>query len=427
MALGSWYSSQVILELAGNSFFGIRPNFRIASIGAFIEFPVLVVPDFIAVNLSDKQQELLKQMQSTCRWLYNEYIETNKLLYQMYQLGCSNIKFMSGYDFSKYVNNTLSKQPNMQWIKDCGSKSRKQAIMNAEKAFKNFFNGKGFPKLKKKKDMVGIYLPNNSKTDFKIYRYKIKIPIFGDILLKEFGYITTKSKIKSCTITQIANKYFISILTEDGFEFEENKINKEGIGIDLGVKELAVCSNGKFYKNINKTEQVKKLNNKLKRKQRALIRKFKKLKTKKEKLPRKKNIDKNILSIQKIYSKLSRIRMEYIRFVVNDIIKQEPSFITIENLNIKGMMKNRHLSKAIAEQCLYSFKIFLTQQCKKYNIELRIVDRFYPSSKLCNCCGQIKSDLKLSDRIYVCDCGYAEDRDINASKNLRDAITYKIV
>lgn len=382
----------------------------------------------IEIKLSDEQEILLRQMQGTCRWLYNEYIETNKLLYQMYQLGCSDIKFMSGYDFSKYVNNTLSKQPNMQWIKDCGSKSRKQAIMNAEKSFKNFFKGGGFPKLKKKKDIVGVYLPNNNKTDFKVYRHKIKIPIFGEVLLKEYGYINNKSKIKSCTITQVTNRYYISILTDDVFEINENKNNNKGIGVDLGLKDLAICSNGKVYKNINKTEQVKKLKKKLKRKQRALNRKFEKLKNKKEELPQKKNINKNILSIQKIHNKLSRIRMEYIRFVVNDIIKQEPSgYITLETLNIKGMMKNRHLSKAIQEQCLYYFGLFLAQQCKKHNKELRFVDRFYPSSKLCNSCGQIKYNLKLSDRTYVCDCGYVEDRDVNASKNLRDAIKYKVV
>lgn len=384
----------------------------------------------IEVNLSNEQIIKFKQMQGTCRWLYNEYIETNKLIYQMYQLGCSDIKFMSGYDFDKYVNNTLSKQLNMQWIKDCGSKSRKQAIMNAEKAFKNFFKGSGFPKLKKKKDMVGIYLPNNNKTDFKIYRHKIKIPIFGEVLLKEFGYVTNKSKIKSCTITQIADRYYISILTNDVLEIKSKTNNKEGIGIDLGVKELAVCSNGKFYKNINKDKKVKQLKKKLKRKQRALSRKFENKKLNKEELPTKQNINKNILSIQKIHNKLSRIRMEYIRFVINDIIKQESSvykYITIENLNIKGMIKNRRLSKAIQEQCLYYFRLFLTQQCKKYNIELRLVDRFYPSSKLCNCCGQIKENLKLSDRTYICDCGYVEDRDINASKNLRDAVKYTVL
>lgn len=381
----------------------------------------------IEVNLSNEQIIKFKQMQGTCRWLYNEYVETNKLLYQMYQLGCSDIKFMSGYDFDKYVNNTLSKQLNMQWIKECGSKSRKQAIMNAEKAFKNFFKGSGFPKLKKKKDMVGIYLPNNNKTDFKIYRHKIKIPIFGEVLLKEFGYVTNKSKIKSCTITQIVDRYYISILTNDVLEIKSKTNNKEGIGIDLGVKELAVCSNVKFYKNINKDKKVKQLKKKLKRKQRALSRKFENKKLNKEELPTKQNINKNILSIQKIYNKLSIIRMEYIRFVINDIIKQEPSYIVIENLNIKGMMKNRHLSKAIQEQCLYYFRLFLTQQCRKHNIELRIVDRFYPSSKLCNCCGQIKDNLKLSDRTYVCDCGYVEDRDINASKNLRDAVKYTVL
>lgn len=377
----------------------------------------------IEIKLSDKQIIKFKQMQGTCRWLYNEYIKTNELLYEMNQLGCSDLKFMSGYDFSKYVNNILSKQPNMHWIKECGSKSRKQVIMNAEKAFKNFFKGNGFPKLKKKRSGVGIYLPKNNKTDFKIYRHKIKIPIFKEVLLNEYGYISKNTNIKSATIKEKAGRYYINILTDEVNEIK-NRNKNNGIGIDLGIKELVICSDGVMYKNINKTKKVKQLKKKLKRKQRALSRKFEILKRREVKTATKKNIEKSILSVQKTYNKLSNIRTEYIRFIINDIIKREPSFITIENLNIKGIMKNKHLSKAIAEQKLYYFKQFLIQQCKKYNIEVREVSRWYPSSKLCNNCGQIKGDLKLSDRIFKCDCGYVEDRDMNASKNLRDCDEY---
>ena len=138
------------------------------------------------------------------------------------------------------------------------------------------------------------------------------------------------------------------------------------------------------------------------------------------------NIQKNILKVQRLHIRLNNIRTEYVRFVVNSLVKLSPKFITIEDLNVRGMLKNRHLSKAISKQNFYYFRMILTQQCNKNNIELRIVDKWYPSSKTCNCCGQIKTDLKLKDRVYKCDCGYQEDRDLNASYNLRDCSIYKI-
>jgi len=383
----------------------------------------------IEIHLSDEQKIKLKQMQGTVRYLYNEYIETNKNLYELSQLGVSDIKFMSGMSFDKYVNNTLSKQPNMSWIKECGSKSRKKAIMNAELAYKNFFKlGKGFPKWKKRGNNVSIYLPANNKTSFKVYRHKIKIPIFKEVLLKEFGYIKEDSIISSATISKVATKYYISILTKDENKTEKLKLSNSGVGLDLGIKETVVCSDGVIYKNINKTDKIKKIEKKMRKEQRALSRKFESLKIRKKggETVTKKNIEKNILSVQKINAKLARIRTEYIRFIVNRIIKTRVSYIVIEDLNLRGMMKNRHLSKAIQQQKLYYFRQFLIQQCKKYGIEVRIVSRWFPSSKTCNNCGQIKKDLRLSDRIYKCNCGYEEDRDLNASYNLRDCNEYKI-
>ena len=120
------------------------------------------------------------------------------------------------------------------------------------------------------------------------------------------------------------------------------------------------------------------------------------------------------------------IRTDYINKIIAEIVKTKPSYITIEDLNVSGMMKNRHLSKAVASQKFYEFRTKLKAKCDGNGIELRVVDRFYPSSKLCHCCGQIKKDLKLSDRVYRCSCGYVEDRDFNAALNLRDAVTYEI-
>ena len=197
-------------------------------------------------------------------------------------------------------------------------------------------------------------------------------------------------------------------------------------------KNLAVVSNiDKPFKNINKTKKVKKIEKKLKREQRKLSRKYESLKqknkNKKEKeVATRQNIHKQTLKVQKIHHTLDNIRTDYINKVVNDLAKTKPSYITIEDLNVGGMMKNKHLSKAVAQQKFFEFRTKLENKCKQLGIELRIVDRFYPSSKLCHECGCVKSDLKLSDRVYTCDCGYVEDRDYNASINLRDAKIYKI-
>ena len=208
----------------------------------------------------------------------------------------------------------------------------------------------------------------------------------------------------------------------------QNNIN-QGIGIDLGIKDFAICSNKQTYKNINKTQRVRKLEKKLLREQRKLSRKYESLKirNKKEKgVATRQNIQKQIVKVQILHQRLTNIRTDYINKVVSSVVKTKPQYITIEDLNVKGMMKNKHLSKAIANQKFYEFRNKLTSKCNALGIELRIVDRFYPSSKLCHNCGAIKKDLKLSDRVYKCDCGYVEDRDYNASLNLRDSKIYKI-
>ncbi|MFQ6999932.1 MAG: RNA-guided endonuclease InsQ/TnpB family protein [Clostridium sp.] len=219
-------------------------------------------------------------------------------------------------------------------------------------------------------------------------------------------------------------KVYVSVVIDVHMPIVSKNTN-EGIGIDLGLKDFAICSNGEKYKNINKTEKIRKIEKKLKREQKKLSRKYENLK-KKGGTATKSNIKKQIVKVQKLHHKLDNIRTDYVNKTISNIINQKPKFITIEDLNVKGMMKNKHLSKAVANEKFYEFRSKLTNKCNVLGIELRIVDRFYPSSKLCHLCGSMKKDLKLKDRIYKCNCGYIEDRDYNASLNLRDCLTYKI-
>ena len=379
----------------------------------------------IEINPTDKQKAKIHQTIGVSRFIYNFYIAHNKEVYE------KEGKFVSGMDFSKWLNNEyIPNNQDMKWIKDVSSKATKQAIMNADKAFRDFFKGsKGFPKFKKKKNQdVKAYFPKNNKTDWTLERHRVKIPTIGWIRLKEFGYIPTNSIVKSGTVSQKANRYYVSILVEEN-DTKVSKPTNEGIGIDLGLKDFAICSNGNKFKNINKTSKVKKVEKKLKREQRKLSRKYESLKirNKKEKgVATRQNIQKQVVKIQKLHQRLVNIRTDYINKTISSIVKQKPSYITIEDLNIKGMMKNKHLSKAVASQKFFKFRTKLTTKCKQNNIELRVVDRFYPSSKTCSNCGEIKKDLKLLDRVYKCSCGLTIDRDLNASINLKNAKKYKV-
>ena len=389
----------------------------------------------VEINPTDEQKSKIHQTIGVSRFVYNFYIAHNKEVYE------KEGKFVSGMDFSKWLNNEyIPKNQDMKWIKEVSSKATKQAIMNGDKAFRDFFKkAKGFPRFKKKKNQdVKAYFPKNNKTDWTIERHRVKIPTLGWVRLKEFGYIPTNSIVKSGTVSQKADRYYVSILVEEtDIKISNSNIgikifnhNNEGIGIDLGIKDFAICSNGNKFKNINKTSTFKKIEKKLKREQRKLSRKYKDLKIRnkniKEGRATGQNIQKQVVKVQKLHQRLRNIRTDYINKTVFSIIKQKPSYITIEDLNVKGMMKNKHLSKAIASQKFFEFKTKLTVKCKENHIELRIVDRFYPSSKTCSSCGKVKRDLKLSDRIYKCDCGFTIDRDLNASINLKNAKEYKI-
>ena len=379
----------------------------------------------IELKLTKEQKIQVNKTIGTERFIYNEYIKYNQ---EQYELGN---KFVSAFEFSKYINNVyLPNNPDKKWIKDVSSKSVKQAMIYGEKAFKNFFKGlSSFPVFKKKgKNELGAYFVKDNKKDFEFYRHKIKIPTLKFVRVKEYGYIPKNANIKSGTISKVTDRYFLSLVMEvDDIVKTENKSIK-GLGVDLGIKDTAVCSDGRIFKNINKTKKVKKIKKKLKREQRKMSRSVEYSKANKIKLKECKNFNKKKLKVQRLFYRLNCIRDDYNNKMVDEITRTKLKYITIEDLKVSNMIKNKHLSKAIQEQNFYAIRTKLINKCKERNIELRLVDTFYPSSKTCSCCGEIKKDLKLNDRIYkCCNCGLEIDRDYNASINLEKAQVYKII
>lgn len=376
------------------------------------------------ISPTEEQIKKINKTIGTCRFIYNFYIAHNKELYE------NGKKFMSWVHFSVWLNNEyLPNNPDKMWIKEVSTKSVIKSMENAYIAFNRFFKHKSkFPRFKKKnKSDVKMYFVKDGKASCLSERHRIKVPTLGWVRLKEKGYIPTSKDgfiVRSGTISCKAGRYYLSVLV-DIQKQDTISNNTFGVGIDLGLKNLAICSDGSTYHNINKTYIVRKVEKSLKREQRKLSRKV--ISIKKGESTRK-NFVKQKLKVQKLYQRLSNIRTDYLNKTIHSMVKSKPSFIVIEDLNVSGMMKNRHLSKAVAQQKFFEFKTKLISKCKENNIELRVVDRFYPSSKTCHNCGHLNKDLKLSDRTYKCsECGYVEDRDINASLNLRDAKTYTII
>ena len=376
------------------------------------------------INPTEEQMKKINKTIGTCRFIYNFYIAHNKELYE------NGEKFMTGRRFSVWLNNEyLPNNPDKMWIKEVSTKSTKKAMEDAYTAFSRFFMHKsGFPRFKKKNySDVKMYFVKDGKASCLSERHRVKVPTLGWVRLKEKGYIPTSKDgfiIRSGTISYKAGRYYISVLVD--IQKQDTCVNNDFcVGIDLGLKNLAICSDGSTYQNINKTYNVRKVEKRLKREQRKLSRKIVVMKRGES---TQKNFVKQRLKIQKLHQRLTNIRTDYINKTISKIVKTKPSYIVIEDLNVSGMMKNRHLSKAIAQQKFFEFRTKLSQKCKEFGIELRVVDKWYPSSKACHNCGYINKGLKLSDRVYRCsECGYVEDRDINASLNLRDARTYTII
>ena len=375
------------------------------------------------INPTEEQKARIRKTIGTCRYVYNFYLGHNKALHD------NGEKFMTGKSFSLWLNNEyIPDNPDKTWIREVYSKAVKKSIEDGCAAFTRFFKHQSdFPKFKKKgKSDVKMYFVRNNPKDCQCERHRLKIPTLGWVRIKEKGYIpTTKAgyMIRSGTVSVKAGRFYVSVLVDIPDVNINNNLN-EGIGIDLGLKDFAIISNGKTYRNINKSAGLKKLEKQLIREQRSLSRKYENLK--KGESTQRANIQKQKLKVQKLHHKMDNIRTDYINKTIAEIVKTKPSYITIEDLNVKGMMKNRCLSKAVASQKFYEFRKRLKAKCDEKGIELRVADRFYPSSKTCHHCGSIRKNLKLSDRIYRCECGYVADRDLNAALNLKDAKTYKI-
>lgn len=378
----------------------------------------------VQLQPNNKQKTLLHKSCDIKRFAYNWCLQKQEENHK------NGGKFLNDGILRKEFTQ-LKKQQGFEWLNEVSCDIPKQAIKDCCIAYKRFFNGVSrHPQYKKKKDMHQSFYQDSFKiqiTDKKVYLSNI-----GWVRLREWNKLPIgKGKTKEISVVRPTVSFDgLNWWVSMGVEFQvdnQNKETSEPLGIDLGIKDLAIISNNIHIKNVNKTEKVKKLKKRLKREQRALSRKYESMK--KGKITEySRNFEKNKLEIRKLHKRLEHIRDNHIHQFTNYIVKLNPQYVVIEDLNIKGMMKNRHLSKAIQEQKLYETIIQIVYKCSWNDIELRQVNRFYPSSKLCHECGSIKKDLKLSDRIYICpDCGSVIDRDYNASINLRDALEYKII
>ena len=372
---------------------------------------------------TEQQATKFNQTIGVCRFVYNLYVATNVVNYK------ATGQFTSAYTFSKWLNNSyLPANPDKIWIKSVSTKAVSKAIMDGETAFKNFFKRlSGFPKFKKKRDQsCKCNFVRNHETDLTVDRHRIKIPTFGFVRLKEKGYVPPGSKPSSVTVSRRVGRYFVSVLVDVEQPIRVNA--NQGVGVDLGIKTFASCSNGLEVKNVNKGKRVRRLERKLKREQRRLSRKLENKKRRGEKSATySANVSKQVKIIQKVHYRLANIRLNHVNQTVNALVKTKPTYVTVEDLNVKGLMRNWHLSRAIAQQNFFAFRERLTTKCRWLGIELRVADRWFPSSKTCSGCGLVKRDLKLSDRTFVCpQCGLTVDRDLNAAINLRDTDRYTV-
>lgn len=361
----------------------------------------------------------LFQYANCARFAYNWTITREQESYKK-----SN-KFLSDCDLRREFTQ-LKKLPEYKWLKEISSNVTKQAIKDACNTYKKFFKGQcGYPKFKSKKHSSPSFYQDN--VNIKFTDTHVKVEKFSPskrsnkqqlnwIKLCEKGRIPTNCKYMNPRFTYDGLYWYVSVSVEmdDNTDIPLN----DGIGIDLGIKDLAICSDGNTYKNINKTQRVKRLEQRKRRLQRSISRKYEKNK-KGERYCKTKNVIKREKELLKVTKRLTNIRQNHRHQATSEIVKRKPSFICIEDLNVSGMMKNKHLSKAVQEQSFYEFRRQIEYKSKWNNIPVIIADRFFPSSKLCSCCGNIKNDLKLSDRIYKCECGNIIDRDYQASVNLK--------
>ena len=364
----------------------------------------MILAKKIRLYPTEEQKQKLWQSVGTARFIYNWTLNRQEENYK------NGGNFIKDNDLRKEI--TQLKKEKLSWLNEVSNNVAKQAVKDACNAYKNFFKGLADkPKFKSRKKSKPSFYNDTSKLKAKE----------KSVLIEKVGWVKTKEQVPmgvKYTNPRISydNKYwYLSVGIE--VEMPVVKLTGESLGIDVGVKDLAICSNGMTFRNINKSKEVRRLKKSLKRKQRQCSRKYEKNKIGKEYV-KTKNIAKLEKQIRLLHRKLANIRSNHIHQATNKIVKAKPSRVVMETLNIKGMMKNRHLAKAIQQQGLYDFKVKMKYKCAFYGIEFVEADKWFPSSKICSCCGNIKKDLKLKDRVYKCNCGLSIDRDLNASINL---------
>ena len=373
---------------------------------------VMLVPN-------NKQQTKMFQYVGASRFAYNWAIGRQQENYK------NGGKFISDNDLRKEFTQ-LKKTDEYRWLNSISNNVTKQAIKDACDSYKRFFKGQSkFPRFKSRKRSRASFYQDNCKIKFS--ETHVKLEGFTNskkqnkqklnwIRLSEKNRIPTDCKYSNPRITFDGLNWFISI----GVECEDNVSlpSNKGVGIDLGIKDLAICSCGKVYKNINKTNKVKKIEKKRRRLQRQVSRKYE-LNREGRSYKKTSNIKKLEKQLLKANHRLTNIRHNYLHQTTTEIVSRKPMFIVLESLNVNGMMKNKNLAKAIQQQCFYEFYKQIQYKCLWNNIKFIEADKWFPSSKTCSECGSVKKQLKLSEREYVCEeCGCVIDRDLNASINL---------
>ena len=368
---------------------------------------------------NNKQKTKLCQYANTARFAYNWALSREKENYK------NGGKFISDGNLRKEFTQ-LKKTDEYSWLNEISNNVTKQAIKDACNAYKRFFKGYSkFPKFKSRKLSIPSFYQDNVKIQFSDTHVKVEgfttskkknKQKLNWIRLAEHNRIPVDCKYINPRIKYDGLNWYLTV----GIEYEDSTIvpSSDGIGIDLGIKDLAICSDGNKYRNINKTQKVKKIEKQKRRLQRTISRSYEKNK-KGESYCKTNNVIKKEKLLLKLNHKLTNIRQDHLHKITSEIIKQEPSFIVLEDLNVSGMVKNKRLSKAVQQQGFYEFRRQIEYKSAWNNISVIIADRFFPSSKLCSCCGIIKKDLKLSDRIYKCECGNIIDRDYQAALNLK--------
>ena len=368
---------------------------------------------------NNKQKTKLFQYANTARFAYNWALEREQENYK------NGGKFISDEDLRKEFTQ-LKKTSEYAWLSEISNNVTKQAIKDACEAYQDFFKGyTNFPRFKSRKHSVPKFYQDTEKIKFTDTHVKVEgfarsrkknKQKLNWIRLAEYGRIPTNGKYSNPRIKFDGLNWWITV----GIEYEDSTTlpTNEGIGIDLGISDLAICSDKQKYQNINKSQKVKKIEKRKRRLQRSISRRYEKNK-KGESYCKTSNIIKREKELLKLNHRLTNIRQNYLHQTTSEIIKREASFICMEDLNVKGMMKNKHLSKAVQQQCFGEFRRQIEYKSTWNHIPVMIADRWFPSSKLCSCCGTIKKDLKLSDRIYKCECGNMIDRDYQASLNLK--------